>query len=114
VAYRPVAKHYLCKQRPLLCNTRNNRKIVFSVVRAAAFSGQQLGKHVPAATDTNSTIEERCFLCGLCRDVIARTVGAMSSVVAYTPDSNEVSAEAEESPLLRVVTKQRLGKTIKD
>jgi hypothetical protein len=56
------------KQLPLLGNSRNidkrnNRKTMFSVVHAAAVSGQQLGKHVPSATSTN-TIEERCFLCG--------------------------------------------------
>jgi hypothetical protein len=43
-------------------------------------SRQRVGKHVPAATDTNATIEERCFLCRPCRGVIARTVGAMSLV----------------------------------
>jgi hypothetical protein len=32
--------------------------------------------------------------------------------VAYSPDSNDVSTEAEESPLLRAVTKQRLVKTL--
>jgi hypothetical protein len=37
------------------------------------FSGQRLGKHVPAATDTNAT-EGRCFLCGPCRDAITGTV----------------------------------------
>jgi hypothetical protein len=42
--------------------------------------------------------------------VRAETVGAMSSVVEYSPDSNYVSAEAEESPSLRAVTKQRLVK----
>jgi hypothetical protein len=30
-----------------------------------------------------------------------------SSVVGYSPDSNDVSREAEESQLLRAVTKQR-------
>jgi hypothetical protein len=39
---------------------------------------------------------------------------ADSSVVGYSSDSNNVSTEAEESPLLGAVTKQRLGKTIKD
>jgi hypothetical protein len=34
-----------------------------------------------------------------------------SSVVGYSPDSNDVSTEADESPLLRAVTKQRLLKT---
>jgi hypothetical protein len=43
---------------------------VFSVVRAGTVYGQRLGKHVHAATDTNATIEERCLLCGPCRDVI--------------------------------------------
>jgi hypothetical protein len=30
----------------------------------------------------------------------------LSSVVRYSPDSNEVSAEAEESPLLEAVTRK--------
>jgi hypothetical protein len=33
--------------------------------------------------------------------------------VGYSPDSNGVSTEAEESPLLEAVTKQRLVKTLK-
>jgi hypothetical protein len=33
------------------------------------------------------------------------------SVVEYSPDSNDVDAEGEGSPLLRAVTKQRLVKT---
>jgi hypothetical protein len=74
----------LYKQQPLLSNARNvntrkNRRTAFFLVRAAAVSEQQLGKHVPAATDRNATIEERRFLCGPCREVITRTVGAMSS-----------------------------------
>jgi hypothetical protein len=32
--------------------------------------------------------------------------------VGYSPDGNDVSTEAEESPLLRAVTKQRLVKTL--
>jgi hypothetical protein len=35
-----------------------------------------------------------------------------SSVLGYSLDSNDVSTEAEESPLLRAVTKQRLVKTL--
>jgi hypothetical protein len=31
---------------------------LFSVVRVMAIAGQWLGKHVPAALDTNATIEE--------------------------------------------------------
>jgi uncharacterized CHY-type Zn-finger protein len=43
-----------------------------------AVAGQQLGEHVPAATNTNARTEEQCFLCGLCREVITRTSGVMS------------------------------------
>jgi hypothetical protein len=32
--------------------------------------------------------------------------------VGYWPDSNDLSTEAEESPLLRAVAKQRLVKTL--
>jgi hypothetical protein len=35
-----------------------------------------------------------------------------SAVVGYSPDGNDVSTEAEESPLLRAVTKQRLVKAL--
>jgi hypothetical protein len=54
VAYRPVAKHWICIQQLLLGNARNihahnNRRTVFSVVCAAAVSGQRLGIHVPAS-----------------------------------------------------------------
>jgi hypothetical protein len=49
-------------------------------------SGQRLGKHVPAATNTHATIdlllETGCILRDPCRDVITRTVGTMSPVVS--------------------------------
>jgi hypothetical protein len=35
-----------------------------------------------------------------------------SSIVRYSPDSNEVSTEAEESPLLEAATRKRLVKTL--
>jgi hypothetical protein len=38
-------------------------------------SGQRLSKHVPAASDMNATLEELCFLCGPCRDVISKGQG---------------------------------------
>jgi hypothetical protein len=37
-----------------------------------AVSGQRLGKHVPAATNTSETIEELHFLRGPCQDVISK------------------------------------------
>jgi hypothetical protein len=56
VAYKPVAKQGLCKQRPF-------------------------GKHVPATVNTHTTIQlTGCFLCGPCQDVITRTVGAVSQL----------------------------------
>jgi hypothetical protein len=42
-------------------------------------SGQQLCKHTPAATDTNATLEEWCFLCGWCQEVKTMTAGAITS-----------------------------------
>jgi hypothetical protein len=62
--------------------------------------------------DMKATIEEQCFLCGPCQDVITRTAGAMSSVVGYSPESNNTSMEVEESPLLRAVTMQCLMKIL--
>jgi hypothetical protein len=32
-------------------------------------SGQRLAKHVPAAIETNTTVEESCFLSGSYRDI---------------------------------------------
>jgi hypothetical protein len=58
-----------------------------------------------------------------CRDVIRRTIGArervvtesvkrrLSRVVGYSPDSNDMRTEAEESLLLEAVTTERLVKT---
>jgi hypothetical protein len=36
----------------------------------------------------------------------------LSSVAVYSPDSNDVSTEAEESPLLEAVARERLVKTL--
>jgi hypothetical protein len=33
----------------------------FHIVACRPISGQQLGKHIPMATDMNATIEEQCF-----------------------------------------------------
>jgi hypothetical protein len=42
-----------------------------------------------------------------------RYISADSSVVGYSPESNDVSTEAEESLLLRSVTRKRLAKTLR-
>jgi hypothetical protein len=81
VTYRLIAKRWLCKQRPLLGNARNNRRTVLYVVSAAAISGHRLSKHVPASTDTNVIIEERCFPRDPCRDIISKGRGYFRGVL---------------------------------
>jgi hypothetical protein len=58
----------------------------------------------------NYNSEEWCVLSSPCGDVITTTVWSNSSVVGYSPDSNDVSIEAEESQLLRSVIGKRLVK----
>jgi hypothetical protein len=41
-----------------------------------AVSEQRHGKHIPAATDTNITIEDLCLLCGQYRDIIRKEKGS--------------------------------------
>jgi hypothetical protein len=53
-------------------------------------SRQRIGKRVPTEAKTNATTEERGFLCGPCRGVILKTIGATSSVV-----SNQLGSEME-------------------
>jgi hypothetical protein len=54
---------------PLLCNDRE----MGGYTRTGY--GQRHGRHVSTATDTNATIEERCFVCGPCRDFIRKGQG---------------------------------------
>jgi hypothetical protein len=42
-----------------------------------AVSGQRPGKYILAATDTNATTEELCFLCGPYRDVTSKGQGSI-------------------------------------
>jgi hypothetical protein len=54
------------------------------------------------------------FSVGSCRGAISGTSVEFSSVqrvVGYSPDNNEVSAKAEESPLLEAIARERLVKT---
>jgi hypothetical protein len=67
------------------------------------FSGQRLGKHVPATTDKiakNGTIYQLCFLWGPCRDVISKGQGKL--IVSYVRESVKrgLEPEAEGQPLL--------------
>jgi hypothetical protein len=59
VAYRPVAKRWLCKHLPFLGNGSVN---TFPLLGSRFLIIQQL----------DATVEELCFLCGPCRDVISK------------------------------------------
>jgi hypothetical protein len=59
----------------------------------------------------NCNNEQRCFLSGSYRDVVTRIVWSNTSVVGYSPGSNDMSIEAEKSQLLEVVTRKRLVET---
>jgi hypothetical protein len=67
---------------------------------------QQRGKHA------SSTIERLCFLPDPCREVILKTVGARVELTVQLWSVDQRATEAEESPLLRFVTKKRLVKTL--
>jgi hypothetical protein len=71
----------------MLCNDREMDGYTSSVSR------QRLGKHVPAAKDTIATIEELCFLCGPCRDVISKGQGQF--VVSSVRESVKRGLEPE-------------------
>jgi hypothetical protein len=65
VAYLLKARTAEPEKQPLLVNGSEPTFI----------SGQQLSKHIPAAMDMNTTIEELCFLSGPCQDVISKEQG---------------------------------------
>jgi hypothetical protein len=61
VAYKPLTKRWLCKQRPLLCNARNihsrkDRTIWFTEPLLWNGSKQRLGKYVPSETNARNNI----------------------------------------------------------
>jgi hypothetical protein len=67
---------------------------------------QQRGKHA------SSTIKRLCFLRGPCQGVILKTVGATVQWRVQLWSVKQRATEAEESPLLRFVTRKRLVKTL--
>jgi hypothetical protein len=66
-----------------------------------------MGKHVSVARNTIDTIGELCFLCDPCRDVISK--GQSQLRVEFCTGGR--LREAEESPLLGTVARERLVKT---
>jgi hypothetical protein len=98
-----------------------------------AVSRKWIDKHVPTAMNMHATIElpletmfsARSVRRGYKEDNWDNPVSwelssareaekrwHYSSVVGYSLDSSDLSTDAEESPLLRVVTKQQLVKTL--
>jgi uncharacterized CHY-type Zn-finger protein len=70
---------------------------------------QRLGKHIPAAMNAHATIDKRCFICGPCREVITMTVD--SEFCTGGCEDRTWEREAEESPQLEAVARERLLKT---
>jgi hypothetical protein len=68
-----------------------------------ALCGQRVGKHVPAATYTSSTIEELCFLCGSCREIIRKGQHELRRRSVRESVKRGLGLEAEEWPLLEAV-----------
>jgi hypothetical protein len=77
VAYRPVTKLWLCKQRPLLHNARS----IHTTIEEWCFLWSALWPLLCNGTVNMTTaIEGLCFLRGPCREVILKTTGATQLV----------------------------------
>jgi hypothetical protein len=50
--------------------SNHDKEILYCSVYSRCYAMTRLGKHFPSATNTHATIEERCFLCDPCREVI--------------------------------------------
>jgi hypothetical protein len=74
-AWKPVlfiARQQLGKHIPAEANASNNRRAVFSVVRAALVATQRYGKYISAAVNQHATIEEAVFSVGAARGYVTR------------------------------------------
>jgi hypothetical protein len=59
-----IARHRIDKHIPAEANARNNRKAVFSMVRAALVATQRCSKHISAAVNQDATTEEAVISVG--------------------------------------------------
>jgi hypothetical protein len=73
-----------------------------------AVSGQRLGKHLPVAADTKAAIEELCFMCGPCRDVISKEQGQFSPVRESVKRGLEPEPGGRRIAIVEAVTRKRL------
>jgi hypothetical protein len=82
------------------------------------FSGQRLSKHVPAATNRRATtevvLETGCFCVFHTEELQGRHLGRQSRLIVYTEVCGERTSalQAEESPLLKSVTRKCLLETL--
>jgi hypothetical protein len=81
------------------------RQQILSNNRVTSVAMQGRGKHA------SSTIE-LCFLRGPCRGIILKTVGATVQLRVQLWSVNQQATEAEVSPLLRLVTRKPIVKTL--
>jgi hypothetical protein len=73
-----------------------------------AVSGQRLGKHVLAATDTNPIIGD-CFLCGPCRYVYSKGRGCSSVSSVQESVRRGLESGGRSIAIVTAVTRKRLG-----
>jgi hypothetical protein len=97
VAYRPVAKRWLCKQRPFLGN---------DLVNTFPLLGRFLIKQ---QLDYNN--ENWVFLRGPCRDVIIKAWSLWRESSSREAVKRTSARETEESPLFEAIVRKRLVKT---
>jgi hypothetical protein len=106
-------------RRPLFCVTTSKQttkqhprlgdRFLTSKYMQQLQSSAFANKHVPTES-IGATIEELCFLLIRAERLSMGLIWSLvvQRVVGYSPDSNEASAEAEESPLFEAVTRERL------
>jgi hypothetical protein len=66
-AWKPeqfIARQRLSKNIPMEANARNNRRVVFSVVHITCVAMRWCSKHISAAVNQHTTIEEAVFSVG--------------------------------------------------
>jgi hypothetical protein len=110
VAYRPVAKQWLSKQRPLLGNARNihacsNRRTAFSMWPAPRLLLCNGAVDTPLQESRDYSL--RGPFCG----VFFKTIGATAQLRDIRRAVTTWAWEAEGSSLLRAVARERLLKT---
>jgi hypothetical protein len=105
VAYRPAAKQWLGKQRPLLRNARN---IHAHNNRATAFSMWSTPRPLIWNGPVNTPLQKLwcCVFCVVLSENYLEDNWRYSLIGARSPDSNGLSTEAGDSSLLRFVTRK--------